>query len=194
MKITIESSRIVNLQWHHVRLTVFDKVTFNVHDTNIYAFNSPAPSNIAIEEGLSKVLAEFRQFAGRLGEDSDGNSVLFLNDQGVRFVEAIVDSKLQNMLPSKPTKEIQSLYPSLRGVEEVAQVQLTRFACGSLVVAFISHHFVADAHATSKFLVAWGLATRGLAIGPIPLHNGDTLFKPRVPPVIHHHKIEYMNK
>ncbi|KAF3325191.1 agmatine coumaroyltransferase-2-like protein [Carex littledalei] len=205
MKITIESSRLVKPNYnngnapstnHHFRLSAFDKITYNIHFTNIYTFNPPTLiSNIAIEEGLSKVLAEYREFAGRLGEDPDnGNSVIFLNDQGVRFIETTVDSKLEHVLPSKPTKEIESMYPSLYNVGEVAQVQLTRFTCGSLVLAFTSHHFVADGHSTSNFLVAWGLATRGIAIDPIPLRTRDILFKPREPPVIQydHHKTEYM--
>jgi shikimate O-hydroxycinnamoyltransferase len=203
MKITIESSRIVKPTYNgnapstnrHVSLSVFDKVTFNAHIAVIYAFNPSTPSNTDIEKGLSKVLAEYREWAGRLSEDAEGNPVILLNDHGVRFIEATVDTKLRNVLPSKPTKEIQSLHPSLYGVEELVQVQLTRFACGSLVVGFTAHHQVADGHATSNFLVAWGLATRGLAIDPIPLHTRDMLFKPRDPPLIqyHHHNIEYMN-
>ncbi|XP_078149491.1 putrescine hydroxycinnamoyltransferase 3-like [Carex rostrata] len=205
MKITIESSKLVKPAYnngnapstnHHFRLSVFDKITYNIHVACIYAFNPPTLiSNIAIEEGLSKVLSEYREFAGRLGEDPDnGHSVIFLNDQGVRFIEATVDSKLENVLPSKPTKEIERMYPSLYGVEEVAQVQLTRFTCGSLVLAFTHHHFVADGHSKSNFLVAWGLATRGIAIHPIPLRTRDILFKPREPPVIQydHHKTKYM--
>ncbi|KAJ3687110.1 hypothetical protein LUZ61_016274 [Rhynchospora tenuis] len=204
MKITIKSSRVVKPTYnnknvpstkHHVRLSVFDKVTYSAHVAVIYAFNPPTPSNIVIEKGLSKVLSEYREWAGRLGEDTEGNLVIFLNDQGVRFVEAASDSKLRNVLPSKPTKEIQSLHPSLYSVEELVQVQLTRFACGSLVVGFTAHHQVADGHATSNFLVAWGLATRNLVIDPIPLCMRNIIFKPRDPPLIQydHHKIEYMN-
>ena len=203
MKITIESSRVVKPTYNgstpstnqHVPLSVFDKVTYNTHIAVIYAFNPPTPPNIAIEKGLSKVLAEYREWAGRLGEDAEGNLVIFLNDQGVRFVEATVDSKLRNVPPSKPTKEIQSLHPGLYGVEELVQVQLTRFTCGSIVIGFTAHHLVADGHATSNFLVAWGLATRGLAIDPIPLHTRDTIFKPHELPLIQydHRNIEYMN-
>ncbi|KAJ4769461.1 HXXXD-type acyl-transferase family protein [Rhynchospora pubera] len=205
MKITIESSRVVKPTYqngnapstnNHVRLSVFDKVTYSTHIAVIYAFNPPTPSNLAIEKGLSKVLSEYREWAGRLGEDKEGNPVILLNDQGVRFVEATVSSKLRNVLPSKPTKEIQSLHQSLYGIEELVQVQLTRFTCGSLVVGFTAHHQVADGHATSNFLVAWGLATRDLAVNPIPLHTRDTLFKPRDLPLIQydHQKIEYTNK
>ncbi|XP_078149364.1 agmatine coumaroyltransferase-2-like [Carex rostrata] len=204
MKITIESSRIVKPTYkgsapstkNHVRLSVFDNVASSTHMAVIYAFNPPTPPNIAIEKGLSKVLAEYREWAGRLGEDAEGNLVIFLNDQGVRFIEATVDSNLRNVLPSKPTKEIQNFHPGLYGVEELVQVQLTRFTCGSLVVGFTAHHQVGDGQAASNFLVAWGLATRGLAIDPIPLRARDTIFKPREPPLVQydHCNIEYMNE
>ncbi|KAJ4769463.1 HXXXD-type acyl-transferase family protein [Rhynchospora pubera] len=207
MNITIESSKLVKPTYnngnnapstnHHVRLSVFDKVTFNIHDgAAIHAFNPPTRCNSDIEKGLSKVLSEYREWAGRLGEDEEGNSIIFLNDQGVRFVEAVSESKLRNVLPSKPTKEIQSLYPSLDGVQELLQVQLTRFACGSLVVAITFHHQIADGQATGNFLAAWGLATRGLPIDSTPLCTRSTLFQPRDPPLIQydHQKIEYMNK
>jgi shikimate O-hydroxycinnamoyltransferase len=203
MKTTTQSSKIVKPTYngnppdtnHEVRLSVFDKVTDSENIAVIYAFNAPNPSNIAMEMGLSKALAEYREWAGRLGKDEEGNLVILLNDQGVRFIEATIDNKLTDALPSAPTKGIQSLHPSLNVVEELVQIQLTRFTCGSLVVGFTAHHQVADGHATSNFLVAWGLATRGLAIDPSPLHARNILFRPRDPPLIqyNHHKIEYMN-
>ncbi|KAJ3674667.1 hypothetical protein LUZ60_005283 [Juncus effusus] len=201
MRITTESSRIVKPSYNgnspsanlRIPLTVFDKVTYNTHIAVIYAFNPPTLSNNAIEKGLSKVLSEYREWAGRLVEDEEGNLVINLNDQGVRFIETSVDTNLRNILPSKPTKDLLSLHPNLYNVEELVQVQLTRFTCGSLVVGFTAHHLVADGHATSNFLVAWGLATRGLAIDPIPLHTRGELFKPREPPLIQyeHHGVEY---
>ena len=38
----------------------------------IYAFPPPAPSTAAVEKGLAAVLAEYRAFAGQLGEAPDG--------------------------------------------------------------------------------------------------------------------------
>ncbi|KAJ3681635.1 hypothetical protein LUZ60_014208 [Juncus effusus] len=195
MKITIESSRIVKPSYNgkspstnlQIPLSVFDKFTYNTHFASIYAFKPPSPSNIAIEKGLSKVLSEYREWAGRLGEDDKGNLVILLNDQGVRFVEAsVVDTPVQSVLRSKPTKDLLSLHPNTYNVQELLQVQLTRFACGSLAVGITIHHMVADGHTTNNFVVAWGLATRGLDVNPIPLHTRGTLFKPRDPPLIQH--------
>ena len=47
----------------------------------IYAFPPPAPSTAAVEKGLAAVLAEYRAFAGQLGEAPDGTPALLLNDR-----------------------------------------------------------------------------------------------------------------
>lgn len=174
-----------------IPLSVFDKVTYKMQMAIIYAFQAPAPSTAAIEKGLAAVLAEYRAFAGQLGEAPDGTPAVLLNDRGARLVEASVDADMVDMAPAKPTPALLRLHPDLDGEEEPQEVvllQLTRFRCGSLAVGFTSNHVVADGHATSNFLVAWGRATRGLpATGlPPPVHHQAGLFKPRAPPRVDH--------
>jgi shikimate O-hydroxycinnamoyltransferase len=74
----------------------------------------------------------------------------------------------------------------------VVQEQITQFACGSLAVGFTANHTVADRHATSDFLVAWGRAAPGLPIGPPP-HHRPSLFPQRDPPRVEfeHRGVEY---
>lgn len=204
MKVRVESSRHVkpSYQGHpppttlRVPLSVFDNVTYNTHIAVIYAFRPPTPSNSLVEKGLSRVLSEYREWAGRLGKDPNGNPVILLNDEGVRFVEASVDTTLDKALPFKPSAALLSFHPSLYGVAELVQVQLTRFTCGSLMVGFTAHHLVADGHATSNFLVAWGLSARSLAIDPLPLHDRATFFVPRSPPRLefNHRGVEFATK
>ncbi|KDP34339.1 hypothetical protein JCGZ_11222 [Jatropha curcas] len=192
MKVTIEKTEIVkpfcdgnkiptDPKSHLVPLSVFDKVSYNTHVAIIYADNPPTPTNGTIELGLQKVLSEYREWAGRLGEDENGDPVIFLNDKGVNFVEASIDIKLEQVMPLQPSPFLLSLHPKVKDVEALLQVQLTRFACGSLVIGFTAHHLVADGHSASNFLVAWGKATRGLDINPLPLHD-RTIFNPRNPP------------
>ncbi|OAY76784.1 Agmatine coumaroyltransferase-2 [Ananas comosus] len=208
MKVVVESSRIIKPAHNadhihppltitqHIPLSVFDKVTFDTHIAVIYAFRPPTPPNSMIEEGLAKVLAEYREYAGRFGEDSEGNRVILLNDEGVRFVEASVDTTLSNAMPFKPSPSLLDFHPSADGVEELLLVQLTRFTCGSLVLGFSSHHIIADGHATSNFLVSWGLASRGLSISPLPLHDRTSLFVPCQPPQLEfeHRGVEFKSK
>ncbi|OAY84598.1 Agmatine coumaroyltransferase-2 [Ananas comosus] len=208
MKIVVESSRIIKpahnadhirpplTTTQHIPLSVFDKVTFDTHVAVIYAFRPPTPPNSVIEEGLAKALAEYGQYAGRLGEDSEGNRVILLNDEGVRFVEASIDTTLSNAMPFKPSPSLLDFHPSADGVEELLLVQLTRFTCGSLVLGFSLHHVISDGHATSNFLVSWGLASRGLSISPLPLHDRTSLFAPRQPPQLEfeHRGVEFKSK
>ncbi|CAN0921268.1 Agmatine coumaroyltransferase-2, partial [Linum grandiflorum] len=79
--------------------------------------------------------------------------------------------------------------------EELVQVQLTSFACRSLVVGFTSHHLVADGHSSSNFLVAWGMVARGLDVGPLLLHD-RTIFTLQIPQSFgfKHEGVEYKSK
>lgn len=203
MKIKIESSRIIKPFYEHtppsttsyIPLSVFDKVTYEAQIAIVYAYHPPTPPNTTIELGLRKALAVYREWGGRLSEDEDGNQVILLNDEGVRFVEASANSTLDQVMSFKPSPSLLSLHPSLKDVKELVQVQLTRFTCGSLVVGFTAHHTVADGHSTSNFLVAWGQACRGLSVNPFPLHD-RTIFTPRNPPLIkyQHKGVEFMSK
>ncbi|CAN1252729.1 Agmatine coumaroyltransferase-2 [Linum perenne] len=162
-----------------------------IGDGSIDAFVPLFKDNLDI---LSK-FADYREWAGRLGEDGSGNSVILLNDEGVKFVEAMSSSRLDQVMPMRPSPSVLSLHPGLKGVEELVQVQLTRFACGSLVVGFTAHHLVVDGHSTSNFLVAWGMVTPGLDVGPLPLHD-RTIFAPWKPPSFEYNQegVEYKQK
>ncbi|GAV60293.1 Transferase domain-containing protein [Cephalotus follicularis] len=204
MNVRIDSSRIIKPFYegppppttNYVPLSVFDKVTYNTHIAILYAYHLPTPPNATIENGLKMALSEYREWAGRLGQNNKGDSVIFLNDKGVRFVEASVDSKLDQAILLHPSPALLSLHPSLKGVEELLQVQLTRFSCGSLVVGFTTQHVVADGDSVSNFLVAWGKVCRGQGmIKPLPTHD-RTIFIPRDPPrfVFDHRGVEFTSK
>ncbi|KAG6486017.1 agmatine hydroxycinnamoyltransferase 1-like [Zingiber officinale] len=177
MEVRVESSRLVKPidchpppstdRVHIVPLNVFDKVTMNLHVAVIFLFRPPPalPSNAHLERGLAEALSSYREFAGRLVADGDGNPVIVLNDAGALFVEATADLPL----PLEPSPAFRRFLPSTDGGDAgdaVAQVQLTRFACGSLAVGFSWHHRVADGHGAGNFLVAWGLACRGIPFPP----------------------------
>ncbi|CAM0913822.1 unnamed protein product [Alopecurus aequalis] len=207
MEVKVLSSRLVKPRYpegaprpdttEHVPSSVFDRITYHIQMAIIYAFSAPAPSTADIERGLADVLAVYRLFAGQVGAAPDGAPGVLLNDRGARLVEARVDgATLADALPSKPTPLLLKLHPDLEGqLEEVVQVQLTRFACGSLAVGFTANHAVADGHATCDFLVAWGRAARGCAVGqsPPPPHNHPDLFRPRDQPHVEfeHRGMEY---
>ncbi|RWR81428.1 agmatine coumaroyltransferase-2-like protein [Cinnamomum micranthum f. kanehirae] len=203
MKVRKESSRIVKPSYEgqppsttqSIPLSVFDKVTYDTHIAVVYAFKPPTPPNTTIQTGLQKVLAVYRQWAGRLGTDDNGRPAILLNDEGVRFVDASADCTLDQAMPLKPSMTLLSFHPTLKGVDELVQVQITRFACGSMVLGFTAHHLIADGHSTSNFLIAWGQASRGLDMSPLPIHD-RTIFIPHDPPHVkfEHERIEFMSK
>jgi shikimate O-hydroxycinnamoyltransferase len=197
MEVKVLSSRLVKPAYNaggaappaslddYIPLSIFDRVTYNMQMAIIYAFPPPAPPTAAIVKGLATVLAQYRAFAGQIGEAPDGTPALLLNDHGARVVEATVDdANLVDLAPAKPTPELLLLHPDIeQELQEVVLLQLTRFRCGSLAIGFTSNHVAADGHATSNFLVAWGRATRGLPTGlPPPVYYQPGQFKPRPSP------------
>ncbi|XP_057781888.1 agmatine coumaroyltransferase-2-like isoform X1 [Salvia miltiorrhiza] len=204
MKLKIASSKLIKPLYvgnppptltDCIPLSVFDKVTYDQHVAVVYAYRPPTPPNATIEQGLRRALAAYRGWAGRLGKDANGDPIILLNDEGVRFVEASVDRNLDQSVTFSPSTSLLSMHPALEGVVELVQVQLTRFSCGSMVVGFTAHHLVADGHATSNFLVAWGLASRGHEITSLPF-NDRTIFSPRNPPRFdfQHRGAEYISR
>ncbi|RLN17235.1 agmatine coumaroyltransferase-2-like [Panicum miliaceum] len=138
MKVKITSSRVVKPEYsggvapttgESVPLNVFDKVTYDVHIAVIYAFRPPNPPNAALERGLARALAVYREWAGRLGDGPDGRPAVLLSDAGARLVEATVDAPLARSMPFKPSPELLRMHPSIDGpVEELV--------CTSCLVLF----------------------------------------------------------
>lgn len=205
MKITVQSCKAVKPAYAScgvapastadvVPLTVLDKANFDTYISVVYAFRPPVPTNAVLQAGLAKALVEYREWAGRLGVDANGNRAILLNDAGARFVEATADVSLDSVMPLKPTPEVLSLHPSGDdGPEELMLIQVTRFSCGSFVVGFTTQHIVADGRATNNFFLAWSQATRGVAIDPVPVHGRASFFTPRDPPLVEyeHRGVEF---
>jgi shikimate O-hydroxycinnamoyltransferase len=209
MKIAVQSTKLVKPAYAGgavpspvstadvIPLTVFDTANFDTYISVIYAFRPPAPSNAALEAGLAKVLAEYREWAGRLGSDAAGNRAILLSDEGARLVEATAPPgvTLDSVMPLKPTPEVLSLHPSGGdgAAGELMLIQVTRFACGSYVVGFTTQHIVADGRGTSNFFLAWSQATRGVGLDPAPVHDRGAFFTPRDPPLVEfeHRGVEF---
>ncbi|MCL7049800.1 hypothetical protein MKW94_022756 [Papaver nudicaule] len=162
-----------------VPLTVFDRLAYDQYVPSLYAYKPPNPSNALLQEGLRRALSEYREWAGRFGRDDDGQTVVLLNDEGLRFIEVTADCTLDQAMPfTVPT--FLKLSPSFEGVKELALVQVTRFTCGSIVLSFSSNHIVADGVLMSQFMISWAQACRGVEICPRPLHDRN-IFVPRNP-------------
>jgi shikimate O-hydroxycinnamoyltransferase len=163
MEVKVLSSKLVKPSYpagaprpdtmEHVPSSVFDRATYHMQMAIIYAFSPPCPSTPAIERALAAALGAYRLFAGQVRHVGPDHGVL-LNDRGARLVEASADASLADVAPTKPSPAVLRLHPDLQAgeeIEEVVQVQLTRFARGSLAVGFTANHVVtADGHADSR--------------------------------------------
>ncbi|KAF8751950.1 hypothetical protein HU200_012027 [Digitaria exilis] len=182
MKITVHSSKLVkpasatnpsiaSSTPDTIPLLVFDRVNCNTYVSVIYIFRAPTPPNAALESGLARALAHYREWAGRLTGRAPPTTIV-LTDDGARLVEATAgDVPLDAVLPLDPSPDVTRLHPRppSADAEELMLVQLTRFACGGLAVGITAHHLVSDGRATANFLVAWSQATRGdVTIDPPP--------------------------
>ncbi|KAF8700247.1 hypothetical protein HU200_034627 [Digitaria exilis] len=118
---------------------------------------------------------------GKFGLDANGDRAILLNDEGVRFIEATDNVTLSTIMPVAPTPELLKLYPSNNGADELMLVQVTRFVCGSLVVAIAGNHLVSDGYGRCSFMMAWGHATRCIAVPPHDRTSSSIVFTPRNP-------------
>ncbi|GJN25442.1 hypothetical protein PR202_gb13269 [Eleusine coracana subsp. coracana] len=205
MKITVQSSKVLKPAYDGsvpsvatnlaTPLTMFDKVTYAENVNGVCFFHPPVPSKSSLETGFVKALAAYREWAGRLGVDANGDPCILLNDAGATLVEATADVALSSISPLEQTPDLQSLCQSGGGDngEEVMVVQITRFACGSFAVANTLHHLVGDGHGMCRFLMAWGNATRGATVDRIPVYDRASIFKPRNPPRVdfEHRGVEF---
>ncbi|GAA0174219.1 hypothetical protein LIER_41677 [Lithospermum erythrorhizon] len=104
---------------NNIPLTVFDKVTFDCQVACIIAYHPPTPPNASLEHGLCKALSIFRPYAGRPSVDKNGDPIIVLNDEGVKFIEASVDGPLDEWVPFEQSPNFLRLHPSTEDVDEV---------------------------------------------------------------------------
>eukprot|EP01018_Ginkgo_biloba_P029637 Gb_38699 [translate_table: standard] len=108
-----------------VLLTGLDIFAPSIHVEVIYAFQPPTPPTSVLEEGLAKVLTEFREWAGRFSRDHNGRLAIELNDQGVALMEARAESSLADAMPFNPSPFLQQLISPTQGVSELLLIQGT---------------------------------------------------------------------
>ncbi|KAK3033546.1 hypothetical protein RJ639_034007 [Escallonia herrerae] len=137
------------------------------------------------------VFDKVTEWAGRLDRDDIGNSIILLNDEGVKFVEASVDGTLDEAVSFKPSASLLALHPCLKGVVELVQVQLTRVSLAKLKQKASSENSgpYRKPYSTFESLVAhlWRAITKSRAVDNSETTyvrisvNGRTRLNPRVP-------------
>ncbi|GLJ52442.1 hypothetical protein SUGI_1115460 [Cryptomeria japonica] len=78
----------------------------------VYVFEAPTPSSKVLKEGLAKVLAEFRVWAGRYTKETpNGYLGINLNDEGILAIEGKEDVRIEDAMPFHPSQFLLELIP-----------------------------------------------------------------------------------
>ncbi|KAJ0804351.1 putative transferase [Helianthus annuus] len=107
-----------------------------------------------LENSLAKTLTQFYPLAGRYVEESQ---YVDCNDEGVEFIQANVNVKLENILgPEVNILFLEEFIPlETKPQEVVLTIQLTTFECGGVALGVSATHSVVDASTLCTFLNKW---------------------------------------
>eukprot|EP01018_Ginkgo_biloba_P014249 Gb_05186 [translate_table: standard] len=144
----------------------------------------PSDEDIScLKSSLSKVLTYFYPLPGRIAKTETGNIYVDCNDQGVLFYEAEVDANYKYIDFHEDVNLIDTLLPpessgqcSMAGAPMLL-IQVNRFKCGSVALATVFHHSIADADAFIHFMNSWSEVARGQRVSILPWF--DRSFLPR---------------
>ena len=156
-----------------LELSAMDKVPVlrcNARTLHVYRDGQGAASTI--REALSKALVPYYPLAGRLKESSQGQLQIDCCGEGIWFVEASVDSTLNNFnyfdefdhaAAAVSSISYEDLLPNqIPASEPLVKMQVTQFACGGFVMGLIFCHSICDGLGAAQFLNAVGEFARGL--------------------------------
>ncbi|KAK3157459.1 hypothetical protein QOZ80_2AG0122670 [Eleusine coracana subsp. coracana] len=167
-----------------------DQKTLRYYETVVGFFRSrPGHSNRpddpakAIKEALAEALVLYYPIAGRLREAAGGKLVVDCTAEGVVFVEADADVRLEEfgkpLLPPYPcVEELLCDAGDTRAVvgKPLLLMQVTRLKCGGFVIGFHMSHNIADGFGMVQFVRAVAELARGEAVPTIlPIWKRDLL-------------------
>ncbi|KAK0595768.1 hypothetical protein LWI29_009821 [Acer saccharum] len=124
-------------------------------------FYSRAPKSFEhLKNSLSKILANYYPFAGRLKDN-----FIDCDDYGVSFVEARVAGDMSTVLKT-PEIDLLGQLLSCKPHEMSATqfnlaIQINYFDCGGVAITFCVGHFIVDATTVAHFIKSWAMVACG---------------------------------
>nr|BDW80094.1 BAHD acyltransferase [Echium plantagineum] len=178
------------------KLGLIDQLMNNVYMPMAFFYpnkhnNSTSQTNTTtlLEKTLSKVLASYYPFAGRI---VDNLNIDCNNEMGANFIEAHVDCKMSQISSHQNIGAHDVVFP--RGLpwrfkhdETPLVAQLTRFDCGGVAISLCLSHKLGDAQTLSTFAHDWAVLTRQQGdnkSSPSPQFNAASLLPPIEDPSI----------
>ncbi|XP_027178426.1 acylsugar acyltransferase 3-like [Coffea eugenioides] len=138
-----------------------------------------------LKSSLSKALAQYYPFAGRLMKNG---YLIDCNDMGAQFTEGRINSRVAEIRKqlSSSSEKVQDLIfarslfsgPASANHRSLVFVQLSSFNCGGIVLSVSINHWIADASSVSTFMNDWAAIARQTSDIPSPHLHGGSLFPP----------------
>lgn len=185
---------------HGIWLSNFDLLVARSHTPTVYFYRSNnAPGFFSVEplkNALGKVLVPFYPLAGRLGVDQTGRVEIKCSGDGVLFLVARSDLKIDDFGDFKPSDEMRNmLVPNVEnGDVPLVMFQLTFFKCGGVCLGAAVHHTAADGLAALHFVNTWSDIARGIANISVPPSLDRAILKAHSTPNILFNHSEYSPK
>ncbi|PIN19376.1 benzyl alcohol O-benzoyltransferase [Handroanthus impetiginosus] len=145
-----------------------------------------------LRDALAKALVYYYPFAGRIFEGPNKKLMINCNNEGVVFVEADANVKLDQLgdgiLPPCPyMEELMCRVPAHSGGIigcPLLFIQITRFFCGGLSLGVLLNHTLADGYGATLFLKTIIELLKGASAPSIPPVWQRELLSARSPPRI----------
>ncbi|TXG64594.1 hypothetical protein EZV62_011588 [Acer yangbiense] len=143
-------------------------------------YENPA-ARLLLEKSLSEILTLFYPLAGRYIKE---NLSVSCNDEGVEYIEALVNSQLSPILLGEfETKELNCFLPDEleeSAISPLVAIQVNIFNYGGLAIGLRLSHRIIDGFTCSMFMNGWAKACKvGLNDVTIPNFESGILFPPR---------------
>ncbi|KAM3259798.1 hypothetical protein ACQJBY_051217 [Aegilops geniculata] len=139
---------------------------------------------LVLRNAISAALVQYYPFAGRLRELEGGKLAVDCTGEGVLFVEADADVRLDQFgaAPQPPFPGLDELMFDVPGSSAILDTplllfQVTRLACGGFVFGVRMQHTMADAPGLVQLLAAVAELARGAAASTVPPVWGRELFE-----------------
>ncbi|KAJ7533779.1 hypothetical protein O6H91_13G064400 [Diphasiastrum complanatum] len=142
----------------------------------------------SLKDSLSRVLSLYPILAGRLKKGESGRLKVDVNGEGIPFIEAKTNARLEDWQDLRLCDIQQELNPKDSFIRDICKappirVQVTTFSCGSIALGLSSLHILADGLSTIEFVKAWGEIHRGAEVSNKPQFESMRL-RARDPPQV----------
>ncbi|XP_057529640.1 BAHD acyltransferase At5g47980 [Amaranthus tricolor] len=142
----------------------------------------PEPNNRVnhLKQSLSPFLNRFYPFAGRIKDHVS----IDCNDAGVEFLEAKVNTHLEDFLKQPNANALKHFLPvdiesrSKMGMDNLVHIQSNVFECGGLALGICWSHKITDGGTVSAFMRGWSSIASGSGKEVVPEYVASSLIPP----------------